>query len=72
MSSVASISIVSLLNSLYHYFFSSLSFDLRAKIYKLKGSKYDKEGDFLQESYRFEETTCDIVLDFEQIFKRFR
>ncbi|MEA1953345.1 MAG: Uma2 family endonuclease [Campylobacterota bacterium] len=46
--------------------------DLRAKIYKLKGSKYDKEGDFLQESYSFEETTCDITLDFARVFKRFR
>ena len=46
--------------------------DLRAKIYKLKGSKYDKEGDFLQESYRFEETTCEITLDFARVFKRFR
>ena len=46
--------------------------DLRAKVYKLKDSKYDKEGDFLQESYDFEETTCHISLDFERVFKRFR
>ena len=46
--------------------------DLRAKVYKLKGSKYDKEGDFLQERYDFEETTCNIGLDFERVFKRFR
>ena len=46
--------------------------DLRAKIYKLKGSKYDKEGDFLTDSYTFKDTTCDISLDFERIFKRFR
>jgi len=46
--------------------------DLRAKIYILKDSKYDKEGDFLQEPYRFEETTCDIRLDFARVFKRFR
>ncbi len=46
--------------------------DLRAKIYKLKGSKYDKEGDFLQERYNFEETTCNVGLDFERVFKRFR
>ncbi|MEA3491533.1 MAG: Uma2 family endonuclease [Campylobacterota bacterium] len=46
--------------------------DLRAKIYRLKGSKYDKEGDFLQESYSFEETTCEITLDFARVFKRFR
>ena len=46
--------------------------DLRAKIYKLKNSKYDKEGDFLQESYNFEETTCNVSLDFKRVFKRFR
>jgi len=46
--------------------------DLRAKVYKLKDSKYDKEGDFLQESYHFEETTCSVSLDFERVFKRFR
>ena len=46
--------------------------DLRAKVYKLKGSRYDKEGDFLQERYNFEETTCNVSLDFERVFKRFR
>ena len=46
--------------------------DLRAKVYKLKDSKYDKEGDFLKESYDFEETTCNVSLDFERVFKRFR
>ena len=46
--------------------------DLRAKVYRLKESKYDKEGDFLQDSYLFEETTCNISLDFKRVFKRFR
>jgi len=46
--------------------------DLRAKVYKLKGSKYDKEGDFLQESYEFEETSCHVSLDFKRVFKKFR
>jgi len=46
--------------------------DLRAKIYRLKDSKYDKEGDFLLESYDFEETTCRVSLDFERVFRRFR
>ena len=45
--------------------------DLRAKIYKLKDSKYDKEGDFLQKSYRFEETECQVELDFKKVFVRF-
>jgi len=46
--------------------------DLKAKIYKLKNSKYDKEGDFFSESYDFEDTTCRVSLDFERVFKRFR
>ena len=46
--------------------------DLRAKIYKLRDSRYDKEGDFLMESYRFEETTCGVELDFEKVFRRYR
>lgn len=46
--------------------------DLRAKVYKLKGSHFDKEGDYLQEAYHFEETTCGVRLDFGKVFKRFR
>jgi len=46
--------------------------DLVAKIYKLKESKFDKEGDFTIESYNFNDTTCKISLDFNKIFKRFR
>jgi len=46
--------------------------DLRAKIYQLQGSTYDKVGDFLTESYHFEATSCGVTLDFAQVFKRFR
>jgi len=46
--------------------------DLKAKVYKLDDKKYDKQGDFTLESYKFEETTCGIELDFEKVFKRFR
>lgn len=46
--------------------------DLRAKIYKLEGKEYDKQGDFLTESYTFEETKCKVSLDFDKVFKRFR
>ena len=46
--------------------------DLIAKIYKLKNSKYDKEGDFISQSYNFSDTTCNITLDFKRVFKRFR
>jgi len=46
--------------------------DLRAKVYKLDDKEYDKQGDFTSEIYDFEETTCKVSLDFEQVFKRFR
>jgi Uma2 family endonuclease len=46
--------------------------DLTAKIYKLDGKKYDKQGDFSKERFVFEETTCKLSLDFEKVFKRFR
>lgn len=46
--------------------------DLRAKIYKLKNSTYDKVGDFLEDAYTFEETVCKVSLDFKRVFSRFR
>jgi len=46
--------------------------DLKAKIYKLKGSTYDKEGDFLNEVYEFEGIQCSIKLDFDKVFERLR
>ena len=46
--------------------------DLTAKVYKLDGKKYDKQGDFSKEKYNFEETSCEVSVDFEKVFKRFR
>ena len=46
--------------------------DLRAKIYQLKESTYDKVGDFSEESYTFEETSCRVNLDFKEVFSRFK
>jgi Uma2 family endonuclease len=46
--------------------------DLRAKVYKLDGKLYDKQGDFSCETYNFEETTCKLTINFERVFKRFR
>lgn len=46
--------------------------DLFAKVYKLDGKAYDKQGDFSEETYAFEETTCQVSLDFKKVFKRFR
>ncbi len=46
--------------------------DLKAKIYKLKDGKYDKQGDFSSQTYDFEETTCKTSINFDNAFKRFR
>lgn len=46
--------------------------DLKAKVYKLGAKAYEKQGDFTVESYHFEETTCNVMLDFLKVFKRFR
>jgi Uma2 family endonuclease len=46
--------------------------DSRAKIYKLEGKEYDKQGDFSFESYDFDQTSCKVQLDFEKVFARFR
>ncbi len=46
--------------------------DLYAKVFKLIDSKYNKEGDFSSEKYKFEETLCKVELDFKKVFKRFR
>ena len=46
--------------------------DLKAKIYKLENNRYTKEGDFLTESYDFEESLCRASINFDNVFKRFR
>ena len=46
--------------------------DLRAKVYKLDGKSYDKVGDFTNESYKFEDISCNIEIDFKKVFKRFK
>ncbi len=45
---------------------------LRAKVYKLVDGKYDKQGDFSQETYVFEDTLCKEGVDFNKEFKHFR
>lgn len=46
--------------------------DLIAKVYKLDGKAYDKQGDFAEESYHFDATTCNVKLDFGALFARFK
>jgi Uma2 family endonuclease len=45
--------------------------DCKAKIYKLKNGKFDKEGDFFKEAYTFEDASCGAKVDFENVFSRF-
>jgi len=54
-----------------HYYMLVYPEDLYAKVYVLKGSNYDKVGDFSKETYHFKETTCSVVIDFEKVFSRF-
>ncbi len=46
--------------------------DLKAKIYKLKNGKFEKEGDFTTEKYIFKNLKCEMEIDFNKIFKRYR
>ena len=46
--------------------------DLRAKAYRIKDDKYTKVGDFTKEKLIFEDLECDLELDFEKVFRRFR
>jgi Uma2 family endonuclease len=46
--------------------------DLKAKVYKLDNHKYIKEGDFSDEVYKFENLTCDMEVNFENVFKKIK
>ena len=46
--------------------------DLKAKIYKLVEGKYSKEGDFFEEHYRFDDLLCEVTVDFDRVFRKFR
>jgi len=46
--------------------------DLKAKAYSLKENKYSKLGDFTNEKLKFDGIDCDIELDFEKVFRKFR
>ena len=45
--------------------------DLKAKVYKLDGKEYDKQGDFTIEEYLFDDIECPVTIDFKKVFKRF-
>lgn len=46
--------------------------DCKAKLYKLENNKYSKQGDFCKETYRFNGTTCQALIDFDAVFRAFR
>ncbi len=46
--------------------------DLKAKVYLLKDDGYSKFGDFTNEKLVFDELDCDVELDFEKVFRKFR
>ena len=46
--------------------------DLKAKAYRLKDDKYSKIADFTKEKLAFDDLECDLEIDFESVFKRFR
>ncbi|MDF1881909.1 Uma2 family endonuclease [Sulfurimonas sp. MAG313] len=46
--------------------------ELYAKVYKIVNGKYQKIGDFSKETYEFSETLCNVSIDFDKVFKRFR
>ena len=46
--------------------------DLVAKIYKNENAKFIKQGDFSNETYYFENTLCDVSINFEMVFRKYR
>ncbi len=46
--------------------------DYKAKLYKLTKGKYQKQGDFFSESYRFDDLECTAAINFDAVFRQFR
>jgi len=46
--------------------------DLRAKIFKLDGNEYIKQGDFSLEEYKFNDLECKASINFGSVFAKFR
>jgi len=46
--------------------------DLKAKAYILKDGKYRKIADFTHEKLLFKELDCDLELDFERVFRKYK
>ncbi|MEA2050599.1 MAG: Uma2 family endonuclease [Campylobacterota bacterium] len=54
------------------YYIIAYPDDLKAKIFKLKDGKYDKQADMTNELFRFTDIDCEVEINFNNIFKRFR
>ena len=54
------------------YYILAYPKEFKAKIFKLKGDKYSKEGDFFTEIYNFDGLTCPVRIDFDAVFKILR
>lgn len=59
-------------SQMVNYYILIYSDDLIAKVYKNRNGKFIKQGIFSKDKYKFENTTCDIDIDFEKVFKKFR
>jgi Uma2 family endonuclease len=46
--------------------------DLKAKIFRLKDDKYVKVGDYTKELFTSQNLECDVSIDFERVFRKFR
>ena len=46
--------------------------DLVARVYKIKHNQYIKVGDFSNETLEFQDIKCKLMLDFRELFRKFR
>ena len=54
------------------YYILLYSEDLKAKIYELQDNRYEKIIDLLEGSFEFENFECNVKVDFDFVFERFR
>ena len=55
-----------------HYYILLYPEDLKAKIYKLQNNRYEKIIDLLEGTFEFKMLECDVKIDFDFVFERFR
>jgi len=55
-----------------HYYILLYPEDLKAKIYELQNSRYEKVTDLLEGIFEFKTLECDAKIDFDFVFERFR